>query len=363
MQLIIGTYTEHLPHVNGKADGILTAGFDPGCGAIGPVATAARARNPSYLTVSPDGRRLYAVIEAGSFAGQEGSGGVAAYARDPAGGLTLLNAAATGGPDPCFVALDRTGRFVLVANYGAEAGSVAAWEVGPDGELGPLASHVRHHGSGPHPGRQAGPHAHMIASDPVTGAVLATDLGADAIVAYALDAAGHLEPHAAGRLAAAPGAGPRHLAFHPGGEYLFVACELDNTIVALRRAGRGWALAGQVSTRPPGASGPSLAAAVRVTPSGRHVLASNRGDDTIAVYRFAAGAPGPALSPLGHVAAPGAAPRDLIVSPDGRHVLVACQDGDVLASYPFDDAAGTLGEPRCVAAPTPACLALAPAGE
>ena len=228
---------------------------------------------------------------------------------------------------------------------------------GPDGRLGERTGHVPHTGgSGQDPERQAGPHAHMIVSDPVTGAVLVTDLGADAVVVYRLDEAGRLGADDAERVAAASGSGPRHLAFHPGGEHLFLVNELDSTVVALRRDGRLFTVMGRLSTRADGASGASLAAAVRVTPSGRHVLVSNRGDDTVAAYRFD---PASGLALLGHVTAPGACPRELIVASDGRHVLVACQDGDLIASYPFDDDAGVLGDPAVTPAPTPVCLVLA----
>lgn len=352
MQLVIGTYTERLPHVNGTAEGILTARLDEVTGAIGAVSTAARARNPSYLALSPGGRSLYAVSEV-----ESPGGGVSAYARDPGtGGLTLLNEAPSLGPAPCFVSLDRTGRFVLVANYGTKAGSVTVYETGPDGRLGDMTSHVEHHGSGPAPVRQAGPHAHMAVSDPVTGTVLVTDLGADAVLAYRLSAAGGLTVDDAARLPTAPGAGPRHLAFHPDGQHVFVLNELNNTVGLLRRENGQFTVVENVSTLPAGEDGPSLAAAIRVTPSGRHVLVSNRGHDSIAVYRF--DPVRPALTLLGHTATPGAVPRDLLVTPDGRHVIVACQDSDLLASYPFDDRAGVLGEPACATAPTPVCLAL-----
>jgi 6-phosphogluconolactonase len=361
MRLVIGTYTEQLPHVNGQADGILTASFDPGSGLIGEVSTAVSARNPSYLAFSSDGQHLYAVSETESSGGQPG-GGVAAYACDlDTGRLTLLNEAPSSGPSPCYVSLDRTGRFVLVANYGTEAGSVTVYEVAADGRLGSMTSHLPLHGSGPVPDRQAGPHAHSIVSDPVTGYVLVTDLGSDAVLAAHLDAGGGLATDDAARLAAPPGSGPRHLAFHPDGQHVFLVNELNSTVCMLRRDGGRLAYAGCVSTLPGAQEEPNLAAAVRVTPSGRHVLVTNRGHDSIAVYRF--NPDGPVLSPAGHAAVPGAVPRDFIVTPDGRRVIVACQDSDLLASYPFDDDAGTLGEPVCVTAPTPVCVALWPAGD
>ncbi|HXT91891.1 MAG TPA: beta-propeller fold lactonase family protein, partial [Trebonia sp.] len=266
MQLIIGTYTEQLPHVNGKADGILTASFDEASGSVGQVTTAAAARNPSYVALSATGKNLYAVSETEDFEGQR-SGGIAAYARDPAtGGLALLNTAASLGPAPCYVGLDRTGRFVLTANYGTDAGSVTVYRVGPEGRLGDLTDHVQLSGSGPVPVRQTNSHAHMIASDPVSGAVLVTDLGSDAVTIYTLDDTGRLRPRDAARLAAAPGAGPRHMAFHPDRQHLFVVNELDNTVCVLRREGDRFTGTDRITTLPAAANGESSAAAIRVTP-------------------------------------------------------------------------------------------------
>ncbi len=354
MQLIIGTYTEQLPHVHGKADGILTASFDEASGTVGQVTTAATARNPSYLALSATGTSLYAVSEALEFEGQPG-GGIAAYARDPAtGGLAPLNSAASLGPAPCYVGLDRTGRFVLTANYGTDAGSVTVYRVASDGSLADLTDHVQLSGSGPVPDRQASSHAHMIASDPVSGAVLVTDLGSDALMIYALDDSGRLRPGDVASLTAAPGAGPRHMAFHPDGRHLFVVNELDNTVSVLRREGDGFTGTDRISTLPATASGQSQAGAIRVTPSGRHVLVSNRGHDSVAVLRFDASVS--ALALLGHAGTPGRCPRDLVVTPDGRHVIVACQDSDLLATYQLDDNAGTLSILTSTPAPTPVCL-------
>ena len=203
MQLIVGSYTEPMPFVDGQADGILAAPFDAATGRIGPVSTVAAARNPSYLAVSAGGERLYAVNETRTFEDGPG-GGVTAYARDPGtGALTVLNSRPSLGDDPCYVTLDHTGRFALVANYGTDAGSVTVYQVEPDGRLGAVTDHVEHAGSGPVADRQANSHAHMIATDPVTGDLFVADLGSDAIVVYELSPAG--------RLAAKPTAwcGPR----------------------------------------------------------------------------------------------------------------------------------------------------------
>jgi 6-phosphogluconolactonase len=356
LQLIIGTYTEQLPHVHGKADGILAASFDPASGRIGPVTSLAAARNPSYLAVSASGENSYAVHETRTFDDQPG-GGISAYTRDPrTGQLTRVNTRGTVGEAPCHVALDRTGRFVLTANYGLGAGSVTVYRVEPGGRLGDITDHVKHTGAGPDPVRQAGSHAHMIANDPVTGDILVADLGSDTVLVYALDSAGRLTPKTAA-YRAVPGAGPRHLAFHPGNRHLFVVNELDSTVCVLRREGDHFAVTDRVPTRPAGASGPNLAAAIRVSPSGRHVLVSNRGDDSLAVLCFDPAAA--ALSLAGTTPGAGECPRDFIVAPDGRHVIVAGQDSDSVTCYRFDDGTGALRLVHRAVAPTPVCLLLA----
>jgi len=358
VHLIIGTYTEQLPHVQGKADGILTASFDPASGRIGPVTPLAAARNPSYLAASASGGNVYAVHETVTFDGQPG-GGLSAYARDPrTGSLTWLNAGPTVGESPCHVALDRTGRFVLTANYGVDAGpgSVTVYQLERDGRLGELTDHVRHFGSGPDPVRQAVAHVHMIASDPVTGEILVADLGSDSVFGYTLDSAGRLARRTTARLAAVPGSGPRHLAFHPDGQHLFVVNELDSTVSTLRRQGDHFAVTDRVPTVPAGTGPQNLAAAIRVTPAGRHVLVSNRGQDSLAVLRFDPGTS--SLSLTGSTPSGGEWPRDFIVTPDGQHVIVANQDSDLLACYGFDDETGALRLLHRAAAPTPVCLLL-----
>jgi len=357
MHLIIGTYTEQLPHVDGKADGILAARFDPGSGRIGPVTSLAAARNPSYLAVSASGDNVYAVNETVDFEDQPG-GGITAYARDRrTGDLTRLNARATVGKSPCHVALDRTGRFALTANYGVDEGSVTVYRIEPDGRLGDITDHVKLTGSGPNPVRQAESHAHMIASDPVTGDILVPNLGSDTVLVYTLDRDGRLAPKAAATVAAVPGAGPRHLAFHPDGRHLFIVNELDSTVSALRREDDHFVVTDRVPTWPAGAGGQNLAGAIRVTPSGRHVLVSNRGHDSLAVLRFDPGSS--ALSLVGLTSNAGECPRDFTLTPDGRYVIVAGQDNDQLTSYEFNDDTGALRLLHSAVAPTPVCLVLA----
>jgi 6-phosphogluconolactonase len=355
VHLIIGTYTERLPHVDGKADGILAAGFDAASGRIGEVRTLAASRNPSYLTVSPAGDRVYAVSETGTFEGH-GGGGLIAFARDArTGELTKRHARPTVGDSPCHVALVRGGRLAVAANYGEDGGSVSVYPVGADGELGDLADHVEHTGSGPNAERQASSHAHMTASDPETGHLLVADLGADTIFEYEAGPGGRLTP--ARELKTQPGDGPRHLAFHPDRRHLFAVNELGGTVTVWRRGPGGFAAAATIPTLPAGAGGENLPAAIRVSPSGRHVLVSNRGHDSITVFRFDPAAAD--LTLVGATPAEGECPRDFILTADGSRLIAASQDSDLLASYEFDDGAGTLRLLHRAAATTPVCLALA----
>jgi 6-phosphogluconolactonase len=362
VQLIIGTYTETLPHVVGKADGILSVEFDPDSGSFGTVVrTLAAMRNPSYLTVSPSGGCVYAVSEVTEFEGVPG-GGVAAFARDPAtGDLTRLNTMPTRGNEPCFVSLDRGGTFVLTANYGGGSASVyPVSDAAGGGRLGEMTGHVQHHGSGPNPGRQEAAHTHMTGIDPVTGDVLAIDLGSDMIFRYALDPAGEFVPGTS--IKTEPGAGPRHLAFHPGGQYAFVANELGGTVTTLRRTGGsgsagGFESVGHIPVLPDWVQVENQPAAIRVSASGRHVLVSNRGYDSITVFRFDEA--GQRLSLVSNTRAEGKCPRDFILTPDGAKIIVAAQDSDVIASYAFDDDAGSLRLLHTAEVATPVCLALA----
>lgn len=355
LPLIIGTYTEQLPHVHGKADGILSAEFDRATGHIGPVTTLTAARNPSFIVLSASGENLYAVNETLSSEYDEG-GAVTAYVRDrDTGALTQLNTRPSGGAAPCHLAIDLTGRFVLVANYGFGSGAVSVYPIEAEGSLGTPTDHIRHVGSGPDPIRQATSHAHMIANDPQTGDILVADLGIDSIMVYTLSGTGRLASKPAERIVTAAGAGPRHLAFHPDGKHLFVVNELDNTVLTLRREGERFQPTNVASTLPADATARSQAGAVHVTPSGRHVLVSNRGHDSIALLRFDDRTETLTLTET--APSQGEQPRDFAVSPDGQHVIVANQDSDLLVSYQLDEDAPALHAVHSAVAPSPVCLA------
>jgi 6-phosphogluconolactonase len=223
-----------------------------------------------------------------------------------------------------------------------------------------MTGHVQHQGPSAHPDRQAGPHPHphQISFDPVTGDLLVPDRGLDAVFGYRLGEDGTLTEHRAARIIGSPGAGPRHLAFHPGGQYLFVVNELDSTLVVLRRDGDGFVQTGVTSTVPDGFTGQNHVSAVRVSASGRSVLAANRGHDSIAVFAFDpdTGKLAPALmAPSG-----GREPRDFVFSPDGACLLVANQRSDTVTLFDFDEERPCLRFVSGTVVPAPACLRFLP---
>lgn len=352
--LLIGTYTERLPHVDGKAKGILGCRFDDGV--VGEPSLLAAVRSPSFLEVSADGQRVYAVCETHDFEGEAG-GGLAAFRRDPVtGALTPLGRRRTGGGQPCHLAISPSGSHVLVTNYAD--GSIAVFPLEADGSLGPRTALVQHHGSGPDPVRQPGPHTHMVSFYPWSEhRLLVTDLGIDTVLEYQLRSDGSLVENTSSRIQTAAGAGPRHVMHHPDGRHLFILGELDSTLMLLERNDDGrYSFVETVSTLPPGDHPGSSAAALRISASGRYVFVSNRGSDSdnIAMFRFDSEAE--ALTLLHCEGSRGQTPRDVVQSPDGRHLLVANQDSDNVAVFEIHEEKGDLEPVGTTDVPTPVCL-------
>ena len=352
----IGTYTRAEPHVHGRAAGIYLYQLDRATGALTYRNTFGGVVNPSFLAIHPSGRSLYAVNEVSEFAGRAG-GAVSAFAIDPhSGALTALNQQPTHGAGPCHLSLDRSGRWLLVANYGG--GSVTVLPIADAGHLGAPSAVVQHQGHSVDPARQQAPHAHSVVVDPTNRFVLVADLGLDKIMMYRLDETrGRLQPHDPPWASVQAGAGPRHLAFHPRGHYLYCINELDSTLTVFAYdAQRGALQAIQtLATLPPGAERRNFCADVHVAPSGRFVYGSNRGHDSIAI--FAVDDQQGTLTAIGHVATQGRTPRNFGIDPTGDFLLVANQDSDTILSFHIDAATGRLMPTGHVAeVPTPVCV-------
>ncbi|SDY64375.1 lactonase family protein [Hymenobacter psychrophilus] len=297
--------------------------------------------NPSFIALDARHRYLYAANEVGQFEGAA-SGFVSAYAIDQrTGQLTPQGRQASGGADPCYLSLSPDNQAVLVANY--SGGSVALLPLASDGQLKAAATTNAHQGSGPNRERQEKPHAHCIIPDPAGRFAFAVDLGIDQVVGYRLDAArGQLEPLAAPAFTTQPGAGPRHLTFHPNGRWAYLANELTSTVTALRydtTAGR-FDEVNTLSALPAGFSVPNTAADIHVAPSGRFVYSSNRGHNSLAVFSVAA--EDGRLILLQTVSTQGQTPRNFALSPDGRLLVVANQSSNSLVTFRVDAQTGLL---------------------
>ena len=340
----VGTYT-------GKdSRGIYRLELDAASGELTSRGLAAESANPSFLAVHPTGKFLYAVNE-------NGDGTVSAFALEASGGaLTHLNHQSSRGGGPCHLSVDRRGKNVLVANY--NTGSIAVLPIGADGRLGAATSTAQHEGSGPDKGRQEGPHAHWIAPDAAERFAITADLGLDRLLVYRFDADhGAITPNAPAFARSAPGAGPRHAAFHPDGRHLYVINELNSTVAAYDYdLERGTLSATQtLPTLPADFRGNSSTAEIAVDPSGRFLYGSNRGHDSIAA--FAIDAKSGRLSALGIEPTRGKTPRNFAIDPSGSFLLAANQDSNTVVVFRIDPQTGRLAPTgHSAEVPMPVCV-------
>lgn len=332
--VFIGTYTEHQ---GSQSKGIYVYRMDPSTGELKFEWESKGILNPSYLEFHPHKHFLYAVNELGNFAGQE-AGGVTALSIDPESGeLNLLNAYSSQGKDPCYVSIERTGRFALVANY--SGGNAAVLPIQADGQLGPATDVVQHSGSSVDPKRQTDPFVHSIVPDPTNRFAIAADLGADKLVIYEMDLEnGKLNKHA--EVKVKPGSGPRHSIFHPNGGYFYVINELNSTLIVYRyysEAGRLEEIQ-TISTLPEDFKGENLCADLHI--SGRYLYASNRKHDSIAWYLIDEKTG--RLSYEGEVPSGGKEPRGFAIDPTGSFLLAAHERSDNVVCFQIDPATGKL---------------------
>ena len=347
----VGTYT-----TNGRSEGIYVCTLNLSTGELRQVDVAKGVANPSFLTLDPEKRFLYAVNEVKEFEGKA-SGAVSAFSIDKrTGGLKLINQQASGGSGPCHLSMDQTGKFLLVANY--DAGS---FEVLPvrDGALGAPTDIVQHAGSSVNPKRQASPHAHCVVTDKHNRRVFVSDLGLDKIMIYAFDSrSGKLSPNQPAWAQTKPGAGPRHFAFHRNARWAYVINELDSTMSAFAYdQERGELREMQtISTLPASFAGKSSCAEVQVAPSGKFLYGSNRGHDSIVV--FSIDQTTGKLNLVEHALTQGKVPRNFAIDPAGRWLLAANQNSDTVVSFAIDPGSGRLSPTgHSVGIPVPVCVA------
>lgn len=339
----VGTYTGQ------KSKGIYAFRMSKD-GKLAPLGLVAETPSPSFLAIHPKEKYLYA-------ANEKNDGTVSAFAIDATSGkLNLLNDQPSHGGGPCHVIVDETGKTLMVANYGA--GSIAAYPIGKDGRLGEATAKIQHQGSSVDTRRQKGPHAHHITTDPSNRYTLVCDLGLDKVLIYRLDPAkSSLTANDPAFGSLKPGAGPRHLAFHPKGEFAYVNNEMNSTLTVFKFDKKRGALeeVQTITTLPADFKGNNSTAEIEVHPSGKFVYVSNRGHDSVAAYSIDQKTG--KVTFLEHQPTQGKTPRNFAIDPKGEFLLAENQGSDSIVVFRIDGKTGKLqptgekaevGSPVCI---------------
>ncbi len=351
MRVYFGTYT------NGKSQGIYVSDLDLATGKLTEPQLAGEAKNPSFLAIDPAGKFLVAVNEISDLNGKP-VGGVSSFAIDAnSGKLKLLSQQPSGGAGPCHCTFDRTGKWILAANYGG--GSCCVLPFDSEGKLGPMTGFSQHEGHGPDPGRQKEPHAHSINVSQDNRFAFCADLGLDKILVYKLTDAGKLEPNAPPFAATQPGGGPRHFAFHPNGKFAYACLEMTSAATAFSYdAEKGTLTELQTLSTLPAPTPGNSTAEVQVHPSGKFLYVSNRGHNSIAIFKIDEDGK---LTATGHQGKDIKVPRNFAIEPTGKFALVANQAGDSVLVFRIDESTGML-EPtdQKIVVSAPVCVKMMP---
>jgi 6-phosphogluconolactonase len=379
--LYVGTYTgfkyvhHSRPYGLGESHskGIYVSRFRSATGELSEPQLAAEVTNPSFLTISPNHRFLYAVSEDPLSLGPplDHSSYVSAFAIDPATGqLRLLNTAPASGTSTCHISMDRTGRYLFMANFGS--GSVSVIRVKEDGSLGELTSFIQDVGHSVDPSIQMEPHPHWIGPSPDNRFVIVSDLGIDKVLIFRFDVAtGMLSPPDPPSVSVYPGGGPRHFAFDPAGRFGYQLSEMSGTVdVFAWDASQGTLTTVQrAQTVPHDFFGGNHSAEIEIHPNGKFLYESNRrtqgetvrGPDTIGV--FAINPEKGTLTPVEQTLSGGVMPRNFTIDPTGKFLLAANQLTNNIVPFGIDRGTGRLSKMgRGIKVDTPVCLKFVPTG-
>lgn len=344
--VFVGTYTQRLDHVNGRGIGIYTYSFRDGD--LRPESAFRGLSSPSYLAVDAARQQLYAVSETLEFDGSP-QGALQAWGWDANPTmLEPLGHIGTQGGAPCYVSINEN--LLLTANY--MGGSVTAVKLTDHGGIDQIAGHIQHTGSGPNPTRQEAPHPHAIVPDPTGQYCLVPDLGTDQVYVYRTDSQGleiSGEP-----VKIHPGAGPRHLTFHPSGAAAYLLNELDSSISTLSWKDGHLHVLNTGDALPQGYTGERSGADIHVHPNGRFLYASLRGPSSIVCFQIAGR--GELSNPM-WFPTHGTTPRNFALDPAGEYLIAANQDSDTLIVFRIDQETGYLvGPNQIVHVPSPVCV-------
>jgi 6-phosphogluconolactonase len=346
--LLIGTYT------SGKSEGIYVYKFNSAT-AGNSLISVTKTSNPSFLAVSPNKKMVYAVNENADSTMHLVGGNISAF-KFTNGKLTEVNKQPSGGKHPCYVAIDKTGQWVLAGNY--TSGTVGVLKVKKDGSLDTLRQIIQHSGSGPNTERQQGPHVHATYISADNKYVFVPDLGIDKVMIYALDVKnGKLSPAKISSIVSDAGSGPRHIDISANGKYAYLVQELFGSIAVFEKLSDGsFKQIQSISSMPLTYKGPAGGADIHISPDGKFLYSSNRGlSNTIAI--FSINQQDGTITLLDHVYVQGTKPRNFNFSPDGNFLLVANQDSDNVVIFKRDKKTGLITDTgKRINVPNPVCI-------
>lgn len=348
--LLIGTYT------GGKSEGIYVYKFNS-ANAENSFISVAKSSNPSFLAVSPNQQFVYAVNENADSTRFTVSGNIVAFSFNAANGtLTEINKQPSGGKHPCYVAVDRSGKWVFAGNY--SSGSIGLLPVNKNGVLDSAKQIIQHEGAGPDKQRQLGPHVHSTNLSADNKYLFVPDLGIDKLMIYHFNSKnGHLQPAKIPYKTNIPGGGPRHMSIHPNGKYVYLLLELTGQVIVYKNSGNGDIGAIQsIAAHPDDYKGIIASADIHVSPDGKFLYCSNRGDaNSISIFKIL-----PAdgkLTLIGHQSTMGKTPRNFNFDPSGNFLLVANQNTDEIVIFKIDKQTGLLTDTgKRIRVPNPVCL-------
>jgi 6-phosphogluconolactonase len=347
--LLIGTYTQK------GSKGIYVYRFNTTTGKAEWVSNTDSASNPSFVAIAPNGKFVYAVNETGG----KNPGTVSSYAFDrSAGKLSFINQQPTGGDAPCHLAISKDNKWVTAANY--SGGSLSVFPINKDGSLNSYSQFIQDEGSSVNKGRQEKAHVHETVFSPAEDYLFTPDLGTDKVVIYKFNSASAkpLSPAATPFVSVTPGNGPRHITFHPNGKFAYVIEELSGTVGAYKYNNGNLTFVQSIATHPADFKGKPGSAEVEISPDGKFLYASNRGEENnIAI--FSLNATTGKLEPKGYQSTMGKAPRHFIMDPGGDYLLAANQDSDNIVIFKRNKQTGMLQETGTqIKVSMPVCLQL-----
>ncbi|HEY4149500.1 MAG TPA: lactonase family protein [Chitinophagaceae bacterium] len=341
------------PYTNKGGKGIYVYRFNASTGEVSLLSIAAGVENPSYLALSPNGHYLYSVNQ---YHGEQPSG-VSAFSFDKhSGQLQLLNKQAAQ-DGTAYISVDGTGKWVMAANY--TAGSLQAYPVNKDGSLSPAAQTITHKGHSVDTARQEKAHVHSVVFSPDFHFLYSPDLGMDQVAIYKFNPAAAttpLIPAAQPFVKTLPGTGPRHIVFHPQLPYAYLVEEMGGAVSVFSYKNGRLSLLQHISSHPADFKGKKGSADIHLSPDGRFLYASNRGDaNSIAIY--AVNVNNGKLLLKGFESTLGVAPRNFVIDPTGNYLLVANQETNNIVEFKRDGLTGMLKATGVqLSVPNPVCL-------